>query len=325
MNTDIKRKILDKIKEYDRIIIARHIRPDGDAVGSTQGLKRILSLTFPQKEVYLINEDYGEYTAFLGKEDDPLPDEAYREALMIAVDTATADRISNKKYTLAKEIVKIDHHVDIQPFGDLSWVEEDRAAAAEMIADFYLTFPDELKIDSEAATCIYAGIVTDSGRFRYGPQGQTLRCAAAMLDIGVDTETLYSRLYLEDFAYLKFRSTLCNKMKMTENGVAYIYVDRAMQEKFHLTREEASESVSALANIKGCLIWIAFIDNADESIRVRLRSRFVTVNKLAEKYHGGGHACAAGATAYSRAEMRALIRDADALLGDYKANNEGWL
>ena len=98
-----------------------------------------------------------------------------------------------------------------------------------------------------------------------------------------------------------------------------------MQEKFHLTREEASESVSALANIKGCLIWIAFIDNADESIRVRLRSRFVTVNKLAEKYHGGGHACAAGATAYSRAEMRALIREADALLGDYKANNEGWL
>jgi phosphoesterase RecJ-like protein len=78
-------------------------------------------------------------------------------------------------------------------------------------------------------------------------------------------------------------------------------------------------------SIRGSLIWLAFIENQDKTIRVRLRSRFVTINALAEKYHGGGHACASGATVYSKREMKALITDADTLLGEYKQNNEGWL
>ena len=78
-------------------------------------------------------------------------------------------------------------------------------------------------------------------------------------------------------------------------------------------------------SIKGSLIWLAFIENKDGSIRVRLRPRFVTVSELAERYNGGGHACAAGATVYSKAEMKALLAEADELLKNYKENNEGWL
>jgi phosphoesterase RecJ-like protein len=114
-------------------------------------------------------------------------------------------------------------------------------------------------------------------------------------------------------------------MQMTESGVAYIYVDRAMQERFGLTQEEASAVVSHLENIRGSLIWIAFIDNKDGSIRVRLRSRFVTVNELASKYHGGGHDCASGATVYSKNEMAQLICEADRELCEYKKSREGWL
>ena len=114
-------------------------------------------------------------------------------------------------------------------------------------------------------------------------------------------------------------------MKLTENGVAYLYVDKEMQERFHLTRSQASDSVDFMSGIRGTLVWIAFIDNPDGSIRVRLRSRFVTVDKLANGYHGGGHANASGATVYSMQEMKALIDDADALLASYKENNEGWL
>jgi phosphoesterase RecJ-like protein len=97
-----------------------------------------------------------------------------------------------------------------------------------------------------------------------------------------------------------------------------------MQKKFSLTNEQASTAVSHLDSIKGSLIWLAFIDGND-GIRVRLRSRFLPVNPLAEKYGGGGHACACGATVHSKKEMKALISDADALLSDYKKNNEGWL
>ena len=110
-------------------------------------------------------------------------------------------------------------------------------------------------------------------------------------------------------------------MKITENGVAYIYVDEAMQKQFSLDREQASNTVGMLGEIKGSIIWLAFIDNGDGSIRVRLRSRFVEVNKLAEKYHGGGHLCAAGATVYSVEEMNRLLKDADALIKDFKEHN----
>ena len=77
--------------------------------------------------------------------------------------------------------------------------------------------------------------------------------------------------------------------------------------------------------IKNALIWLAFIDSGDGSIRVRLRSRFVTVSELAERYGGGGHACAAGATVYSKEEMEKLLKEADALIKEFKENNEGWL
>jgi len=326
MNLEKKRLILDKIKEYDKIIIFRHFRPDGDAVGSTMGLREILRLSFPEKKIYLINADYSDYVAFLGEEDKDIPDNEYSDALGIVIDTATEERISNKKYSLCKEIIKIDHHIDIKPYGDLSWVEEERSSASEMIADFYMTFKDELKISPEAATYIYTGIVTDSGRFRFrSVSGDTLRRAAALLDTGIDTDTLYAHLYMKNFDTLKFQGHTYKKMKMTESGVVYLFVDKAMKKKFGLSNEEASASVSYMDSIKDSLIWIAFIEGDDKTIRVRLRSRFVTVNGIAEKYHGGGHACACGATVYSKKEMKELLDDADALLKEYKENNKGWL
>ena len=322
MNEDIKKQIFDKIKAYDRIILSRHQRPDGDAVGSTLGFSHMLKASFPEKEILVACEDYSDYMAFLGKEDGQVPAEKYEGALLIVLDTAGLDRISNNNYKLAKELIKIDHHVEISPYGDISWVEDWRAALCEMIVDFYMTFKDELTLTKEAALCLFAGMVTDSGRFRYTEtSGETLRLAAVLLDMGIDTETLYAQLYLEDFDYLKFQSYVYENMKLTENGVAYIYVDDAMQKKFELSREQASNTVGMLSEIKGSIVWLAFIDNGDGSIRVRLRSRFVECNKLAEKYHGGGHVCASGATVYSKEEMNSLLKDADELIRDYKANN----
>ena len=244
------------------------------------------------------------------------------------MDTGTTKRISNPKYTLCKELIKIDHHIPIDNYGDYAWVEEHRSSTCEMIADFYATFRDQLKINSAAATYIYTGMVTDSGRFRFREvSGETMRLAGLMLDQGVDTEKLYANLYLEDYDYLKFKAHVYKATKMTPNGVAYLVVDRAMQEKFGLSLEAASACVSFMDSIKGSLCWIAFIENADaeQSIRVRLRSRFVPVSDIAEKYRGGGHACACGATLYSKKEIRALLKDADALVKAYKETHEDWL
>ena len=146
-----------------------------------------------------------------------------------------------------------------------------------------------------------------------------------MLDQGIVTDTLYAHLYLKEFEEFKFESYVYKNMQITENGVAYMYVSDAVKEKFGLSNESASAAVGYMDSIKNVLIWIAFIDSGDGSIRVRLRSRFVTVSELAEKYNGGGHACAAGATVYSQEEMQQLLKEADARIKEYKENNEGWL
>ena len=328
MNREIKQTIFNKIEEYTRIMLFRHVRNDGDCVGATKGLKEIIKSTWPEKEVLLLDTDTAKYLEFMGPEDEPVADEMYADALGIVLDTASEARISNKKYKLCKELVKIDHHIPLENYGDYIWVEDERSSCCEMVVDFYETFRDKLVLTSEAATHLYTGMVTDSGRFKYsGVSGNTLRCAATLLDVGVDTDTLFARLYLEAFEYLKFKAHIYEKMQVTPNGVAYIFIDKAMQEQFNLSLEQASACVGTLDSIRGCICWAAFIENgdADQSIRVRLRSRFVTIKSIAENHHGGGHACASGATVYGLEEMQQLLDEADAAVKEYKETHEGWL
>lgn len=325
---DVKNIIFEKICQYPRIFIFRHVRNDGDCVGASKGLKELIRATFPEKEVYLIDQDTAQYLAFMGPEDEPVDEALYADALGIVVDTASEARISNKNYKLCKELIKIDHHIPLENYGDYQWVEEERTSCCEMIVAFYEAFRDKLVLNSTAATYLYTGMVTDSGRFKYsGVSGDCLRAAATLLDVGVDTDTLYARLYLEAYGYLKFKAQVYERMQITENGVAYLFVDKAMQEEFNLNQEQASACVGNLDSIREVICWMVFIENNDDSgsIRVRLRSRFVTINEIAEKYHGGGHACASGATVYSREEMQALLADADAHVKQYKETHEGWL
>ena len=328
MNREVKEQILQKIKDYSRIFLFRHVRPDGDCMGATMGFADILRKTWPEKEIYVIGGETAKYLEFMGSEDAPVAEELYADALGIVLDTASEARISNPNYKLCKEVIKIDHHIPLEQYGCIQWVEEERSSCCEMIVDFYSTFRDVLVLDSEGATHLYTGMVTDSGRFKYsGVSGETMRCAGVLLDVGVDTDTLFARLYLEAFEYLKFKAHIYQKMQITPNGVAYIVVDREMQKEFGLTQEMASACVGNLDSIRGVISWIAFIETGDENgaIRVRLRSRFVHINSIAEKYHGGGHACASGATVYSREEMANLLADTDALVGEYKATHEDWL
>ena len=330
MSRDVMQSILQKIKEYDRILLFRHTRCDGDCVGATKGLARILKLTYPEKEIRILDGQRSSYLAFLGYDESPdaLSDEEYATALGLVLDTGSERRISNPKYALCRELIKLDHHIDREPYGNISWVEEHRSSTCEMVVAFYNAFSDELKIDREAATYLFTGMVTDSGRFRFREvSGETMRMAATLLDLGVPTDRIYANLYMQDYELLKFKAYVLRRIRMTENGVAYLHVTRAMQRRFHLTHEQAGAVVSHMDSIKNSLIWIAFIDGMgkDRATRVRLRSRFVTVNEVAEQFRGGGHEGASGATVYGKREVRALLSMADARLKEYKETHEGWL
>ena len=105
-NMDIKRLIVDKIEQYKKIIIVRHVRPDGDCVGASLGLRNILRNTYKDKEIVSLGKDKAHYLDFLGLEDDPKDEEYYKDALIIVVDTADKKRIADDFFHLRKEIIK---------------------------------------------------------------------------------------------------------------------------------------------------------------------------------------------------------------------------
>lgn len=322
----IKEKIFKKIEEYNKIIIVRHARPDGDCIGSTLGLRDILRETYPEKEIYSLGKTKADFLSFMGSEDETKDIDVYKGALIIAVDTANSDRIDDDNYKLGKEIIKIDHHINVQEYGDINYVREDCPAACCIIVDFYLTFKDKLKMPKSAALALYVGMVTDTGRFRYsGVNSETMRLAATLLDYDLDLENIYANLYIKNKDVLALQGEVYRKFKTTSNGVSYIYITNRMMKKYKLTYEEASSLVNSLDSIKGSLIWIAFIDQKDSSIRVRLRSRFVNVIEVGQKFGGGGHPNACGANLKKKSEMKKMLQYADSVLKEYKETNEGWI
>src|SRR5699024_4761167 len=98
---------------------------------------------------------------------DVVSDEVYHEALVIVCDTANTGRISDQRFVQGNKLIKIDHHPNKDPYGDIMWVDTDASSTSEMIYDLYLLFSDLLKIDEQVARLIYAGIVGDTGRFLF--------------------------------------------------------------------------------------------------------------------------------------------------------------
>ena len=317
-------QILKAIRDYQVIIIHRHNNPDGDALGSQIGLKHILRANFPDKTIYTVGDEAGRYAFMADSQMDVIPDEAYEGALAIILDTSASKLISDDRYAKAAKTVRMDHHLFCEKIADIEAVDSECESCCGLVADFCMS--TGLVLPPEAATALYTGMVTDSGRFLYeGVKGETMRLAGLMLDQGIDTQRLYAHLYLRDFEDLKFKAQVYSDMKVTENGVAYIHVTREMQERYGLTQENAGNAVSFLSDIRGVLCWLAFIDTPTEEIRVRLRSRFAAINTIAEQYGGGGHAMASGAKVFSAEEMQRLIADADAHIKAYKEEHTDWL
>src|SRR5690625_594997 len=131
-----KQKIIELIEAYDRIIIHRHVRPDPDAYGSQAGLQRLIQLSYPTKDVYIVGEEDPDLHYLVRM--DEIADETYEGALVIVCDTANTERICDQRYKLGEKIIKIDHHPNIDPYGDLLWVNTDASSTSEMIYELFL-------------------------------------------------------------------------------------------------------------------------------------------------------------------------------------------
>ena len=313
----IQEQILGKIKEFNRIIIHIHIRPDGDCYGAGFGLKNIIKETYPNKEVYLVGEK-ADYVDFVGTPD-IIEDELFNNALAIVVDTASADRVSDQRFKLAKYVIKIDHHIPVEDYGDLIYVDTSRPATAQIILEFYLKFQEELKMNMEAAVALYTGIVTDTGRFRFrSVTAETFLAVAHLLDFGIDFVDVLSRLSTKSENLMKLQGYVLLNFQKTENGVAYIKMTPDVINQFDVSLEEATSLVNELSTLDDCPVWMLFAEYENNIVRARLRSKGPAIDKLANKYDGGGHAQACGANLGTWDKTDDLLKDADELVKEYK-------
>ena len=308
--------ILKKIEEYKRIIIFGHVRPDGDCIGSQYGLERIIKESYPDKEV-LVSGETSDYVGFVGKPE-MVDDSLFKGSLGICVDVANSDRISDQRYKNCDYVIKIDHHPNVEAFGDYVYVDDKAPACAQIITEFYLNNKNKLKMTTEAAEALYVGIVTDTGRFKYdSTTSKTHIIAASLLEYGVNIGKIDNELSVETIDSLKLRGYCLNTFKVTEHGFAYIVMKRETIEKFGVSDEDAANQVTSISTIEGCPSWAMFIEYP-EQIRIRLRSRGPIVNQLAEEYSGGGHPKAAGARLDSWDDLDGFLAKADKLVDDYK-------
>ncbi|KMM37405.1 DHH family phosphoesterase [Guptibacillus hwajinpoensis] len=304
----MKEQILAAIEEHETIIIHRHVRPDPDALGSQGGLAELIQTTFPEKRVFIVGEEEPSLL-FLNRMDE-VANEEYESALVIVCDTANQPRISDDRYRNGKLLIKIDHHPNEDPYGDLLWVDTNSSSVSEMIVDLYVTARERgYKLSDKGAFLLYAGIVGDTGRFMFSNTTQrTFQYAGELLEFGVDTDSLYNELYKTEKHIARLNGHVLQNFETSENGAGWIKITKETIASFGVTASESSQLVNSFSNVAGLKAWVFFIEEADQ-IRVRLRSKGPVVNTIAANYNGGGHPRAAGATVYTWEEADRVLAD----------------
>lgn len=219
------------------------MRPDPDALGSQVGLAELLRESFPEKEIRQVGETI-EGLRFLAEMQE-VEDVFYQGALVIVTDTANSPRISDQRYQLAEKLIKIDHHPNDDPYGDLVWVNTKASSCSEMIAEFALMFPESLKMNVKAARLLYAGIVGDTGRFLYpSTTSRTLEIASILRNYPFDASALNREIEQMPMKVAKLSGYLYQNIQVDENGAGRIILPQEILDKYGIDDSETASIVS---------------------------------------------------------------------------------
>ena len=314
----MKQQIIDKIKQYDTIIIHRHVRPDPDAYGSQHGLKALIQANYPEKNVFAVGT-HDDSLTFMATPD-TVDDATYNGALVIVTDTANTDRVDDQRYTNGDFLIKIDHHPNDDQYGDLLWVDTSASSCSEMIYELFEAGreAEQWTLNERGASLLFGGIVGDTGRFMFPSTTlKTFRTAGDLVEYGFDRNAIFNGMYEMDRKLLHLQGYLYQNFDIDEHGAASVRLTKEVLAQFDATASEASLLVGSLGNVKGITAWVIFIEEGD-SIRVRLRSKGPVINTLAKEFNGGGHPLASGATAYSWEEADRVVSRLKEVVCDYK-------
>jgi phosphoesterase RecJ-like protein len=318
---DIYQKILKMIESYETIIIHRHMRPDMDAIGSQYGLFLTLQENFPKKQIFVVGDMND--MVYLAKMDD-IENYVFEKALSIITDVAVERMISDDRYQLAQARIIIDHHqndTDVKDV-DIYYKDATYSSASEMIIEWIQK--TRLRITPEAATYLYGGMVTDTGRFMFLNQAsRTFELASYITKFNPNVQDFYDYIYTEPLAK-KQAKNMFSSFEVTEHGVAYRKNDADIILKSGLEFQAISRGmVNQMSGIKEIPIWANFTEDVENNAIVcEFRSRGITIVDIAKKYGGGGHNNACGATVQSWGEVDLIILDLDERAKQYAKDTE---
>lgn len=311
------KKIFNEIKKYDKIVLARHVGPDPDALGSTLGLKAIIEATFPDKKVYAVGTPASKFK-YIG-DVDRFTEDMYQDSLLIVTDTPDKARVDGVDPKRFKKSIKIDHHPFIEKFCDIEWIDDTASSASQMIME--LTFNTKLVMTKEAAEKLYIGLVADTNRFLfYYTTAKTFDLVSRLIDeTKIDFEKLYDNLYMRSFKEVKFGGYIADNLKVTDNGFAYLKITEDILEKYNVDAATAGNMVNNFNHIDKVYAWGIFSsDKQNNNIRGSVRSRGPIINEvISANYNGGGHIYACGVRLKDFDEVDKLIDDLDKTCKEY--------
>lgn len=305
--------IFEEIKKYDKIIIARHVGVDPDALASQVALRDAIKLTFPNKEVYAVGNGSSKFNFF--PKLDRMPSNL--DGLLIVVDTPDKKRIDIPDISNFSKTIKIDHHPWIETFCELEYIDDKASSASEIILDFINN--TDLLMDEEIAEVLFMGIVSDTNRFLFTTTSRTFLLVSNLLEqFKLDVHKLYENIFLRPLKEIRLQGYIEQNMKVSSSGLAHIIITSQIINEFGVDSGSAGNLVNNLNNIAEVLVWVMISEDTKNGLyKFNIRSRGPIINTIAERYNGGGHKFAAGARVTNKDDVEKLLKELDEICFDY--------
>ncbi len=294
-------RIRDFLRSVRRVLVSGHVRSDADALGSQLAFARALRKL--RKTAHVVCDHGvlpelrflpGTHQVGRGPADLRPPYDA-----VVTFDSGAWSRLERIAHALPRPeifVVNVDHHASNDRFGDLNWVDDRYSSSAEMAWELIRSLG--VKPDRQIATCIYTGIVTDTGRFSFSnTSAETHRRAAELLELGIRPAEIYRALYRQKTpSHLRFLSECIARIRTSGDGrVAWVSLPRDMQERAGFEIGDTQEYVDLVKSLRGVRVALLFRE-LDGRVKISFRTEGVDGIALAAPWGGGGHRRASGAT-----------------------------
>ena len=286
------------LKSAQKLVIVSHVSPDGDTLGSSLALMHALRML--GKEVIMnVDDDISTVYSFLPGIDEYrrfAPDESVDADLLVIIDASSADRAGNAMEVVkSPAVLSIDHHKTNTRFADYLYLDSDAAATAEIIYSLLLEMG--IKLTRDIATCIYEGLYTDTGSFKYSnTTSNTLKTAADLLEYGVNPSVISDNMELKSRSQIEMLRKVLETLTFLKDGkIAYIEIPLELYDH----NVETDAFISYPRYVEGVEIALLFKQVEDNLTRVSFRSKEIDVARIALSFGGGGHKKAAGCSIYA--------------------------